>query len=187
MRFASSIMCVCTILLWGYATAPPTPLAQSPTPNKPTPLILEKNEGEQRVVRGWPGHPDPGENFILQVDPKNGGSSHLVLIYGRPRARKGNRCSQAPQCGRNPILADRNRSGALGRLRERDARWRHRVHPCPYVDFCLQHWKRRHQPGVRLFRAGLRGPHAGRFAKERKTSRYRKPRTMRSRESTHTL
>jgi hypothetical protein len=48
--------------------------------NKTTPLILEKNEGERRVVRGWPGHPDPGETFILKVDPKNGGSSHLVLL-----------------------------------------------------------------------------------------------------------
>jgi quercetin dioxygenase-like cupin family protein len=44
------------------------------------PLILEKNEGERRVVRGWPGHPDPGETFILKVDPKNGGSQHLVFF-----------------------------------------------------------------------------------------------------------
>ena len=29
-----------------------------------------------------PGHPDPGETFILKVDPKNGGSSHLVLLTG---------------------------------------------------------------------------------------------------------
>jgi quercetin dioxygenase-like cupin family protein len=42
--------------------------------------MLEKDEGERRVVRGWPGHPDPGETFILKVDPKNGGSSHLVLL-----------------------------------------------------------------------------------------------------------
>jgi quercetin dioxygenase-like cupin family protein len=47
---------------------------------KVTPLILEKNEGERRVVRGWPGHPEPGETFILKVDPKNGGSSHLVFF-----------------------------------------------------------------------------------------------------------
>jgi len=33
-------------------------------------------------VRGWPGHPDPGETFILKVDPKNGGSSHLVFMTG---------------------------------------------------------------------------------------------------------
>jgi len=29
-----------------------------------------------------PGHPDPGETFILKVDPKNGGSSHLVFMTG---------------------------------------------------------------------------------------------------------
>ena len=47
---------------------------------KATPLILEENEGERRVIRGWPGHPDPGESLTLKVDPKNGGSSHLVFI-----------------------------------------------------------------------------------------------------------
>ena len=50
---------------------------------KPTPLILEKNEGERRVWRpiegaeGWLGQPGP---FILKVDPQNGGSSHLVFV-----------------------------------------------------------------------------------------------------------
>jgi quercetin dioxygenase-like cupin family protein len=52
------------------------------TPNAAKPLLLEKNEGEPRVARGWPGHPDPGETFILKVDPKNGGSKHLVLMTG---------------------------------------------------------------------------------------------------------
>ncbi len=59
------------------------PLLQGPQGTKETrtsPLILEKNEGERRIIRGWPGHPEPGETFILKVDPKNGGSSHLVLL-----------------------------------------------------------------------------------------------------------
>jgi quercetin dioxygenase-like cupin family protein len=43
------------------------------------PLLLEKSEGERRVFRGWPGHPDPGSTFALKIDPKNGGSSHLVF------------------------------------------------------------------------------------------------------------
>jgi quercetin dioxygenase-like cupin family protein len=42
---------------------------------KPTPLILEKNEGERRFWR-VESFPAP---FILKVDPQNGGSSHLVL------------------------------------------------------------------------------------------------------------
>ena len=50
------------------------------TPNTAKPLLLEKNEGEPRVVRGWPGHPDPGETFVLKVDSKNGGSQHLVFM-----------------------------------------------------------------------------------------------------------
>jgi len=52
---------------------------QATSASKVTPLILEKNEGERRVFRGWPGHPNPGSAFILKVDPKNGGSSHLVF------------------------------------------------------------------------------------------------------------
>jgi quercetin dioxygenase-like cupin family protein len=51
--------------------------------SKPTPLILEKNEGERRAWRpiegatGWDAVPGP---FILKVDPHNGGSAHLVLV-----------------------------------------------------------------------------------------------------------
>jgi len=80
MRMARFIIAVCAALACGYATAPPARTAQATNRTKATPLILEKNEGERRVVRGWPGHPDPGETFILKVDPKNGGSSHLVLL-----------------------------------------------------------------------------------------------------------
>src|ERR1700722_18556520 len=43
-------------------------------------LVLEKDEGERREARVWPGHPDRGETFILKIDPKNGGSSHLVFM-----------------------------------------------------------------------------------------------------------
>ena len=62
------------------ATAPPATKTLGADVTQATPLILEKNEGERRVVRGWPGHPDPGESFILKVDPTNGGSSHLVFL-----------------------------------------------------------------------------------------------------------
>lgn len=43
------------------------------------PLLLEKNEGEQRLWRPEPGETDAG-GFILKVSPKNNGSQHLVLI-----------------------------------------------------------------------------------------------------------
>jgi quercetin dioxygenase-like cupin family protein len=48
---------------------------------KPTPLILEKNDGERRewtVVEGFVG--PPMEGFIIKIDPQNGGSKHLVFI-----------------------------------------------------------------------------------------------------------
>ncbi len=80
MRTTRVFTAVCAIVVWVGATAPSAPRPQSINVAKPTPLILEKDEGERRAVRGWPGHPDPGETFILKVDPKNGGSSHLVLL-----------------------------------------------------------------------------------------------------------
>ena len=79
MQSASPLLAVCMILLGSYAPALPAPALQSVAATKPTPLILEKNEGERRVFRGWPGHPDPGSVFVLKVDPKNGGSLHLVF------------------------------------------------------------------------------------------------------------
>jgi len=88
MRFAAVVIGVWAVLMCGCASKPcPTVSQTSPAPAKETasaaaatPLILDKDEGERRVVRGWPGHPDPGETFILKVDPKNGGSQRLVLF-----------------------------------------------------------------------------------------------------------
>lgn len=47
----------------------------SPSESGPKPLLLEKNEGEQRIWRD----PPPGA-FMLKVSPKNNGSQHLVLV-----------------------------------------------------------------------------------------------------------
>src|ERR1700677_3343015 len=80
MRVLPVLLGVYALLMCGCAATPSTPKSQTPNVTTSTSLILEKNEGERRVVRGWPGHPDPGETFILKVDPKNGGSSHLVLM-----------------------------------------------------------------------------------------------------------
>lgn len=76
MRGFPFIICaalVCT----AASSSPPLP---APSETQATPLILEKNEGERRILRGWPGHPDPTEILNLKVDPKNGGSSHLVFM-----------------------------------------------------------------------------------------------------------
>ena len=88
MRFVLLFLGVCSFLICGCASRPCPTVSQTsngPAPETAnvaaaSPLILEKGEGERRVVRGWPGHPDPGETFILKVDPKNGGSQRLVFI-----------------------------------------------------------------------------------------------------------
>jgi quercetin dioxygenase-like cupin family protein len=72
MRSASLVM---SVLFCGYGNAPRTPMAQSAKATKPTPLILEKDEGERRVYRFGDKSP-----FTLKIDPQNGGSQHLVLI-----------------------------------------------------------------------------------------------------------
>jgi mannose-6-phosphate isomerase-like protein (cupin superfamily) len=43
------------------------------------PLMLEKNQGEQRLWRPGPGEVDSG-GFILKVTPKSNDSQHLVLL-----------------------------------------------------------------------------------------------------------
>jgi quercetin dioxygenase-like cupin family protein len=80
MRIALFSVAAWVVLLCVSAIAPQSSAPQATTATKTTPLILEKNEGERRILRGWPGHPDPGETFVFKVDPKNGGSSHLVFM-----------------------------------------------------------------------------------------------------------
>jgi hypothetical protein len=71
-RTAPVILGVCAVLACACAARPSSPKPQTANATTLTPLILEKEEGERRVVRGWPGHPKPGETFVLKVDPKNG-------------------------------------------------------------------------------------------------------------------
>jgi len=80
MRIAQVMLVVCAVPLCGCAARQSRPKSPAENVTISTPEILEKEEGERRVVRGWPGHPDPGETFVLKVDPKNGGSSHLVFF-----------------------------------------------------------------------------------------------------------
>ena len=77
MRPASVCIGICLVL-----SCPNHQPSASADTAKPTPLILEKNEGERRVWRpieggeGWLGQSAP---FILKVDRHNGSSSHLVF------------------------------------------------------------------------------------------------------------
>ena len=85
MRIVRFGLALFAIVVCGSASVPPAPAPEPANVVKPTPLILEKNEGERRVVRPWPGHPDPGEAFTIKVDPKNGGSSHMVFFTAEIR------------------------------------------------------------------------------------------------------
>lgn len=80
MRAAPALLGICTVLICGCAPKSSAPHPETASAAPVTPLILEKNEGERRVIRGWPGHPDPKENFIIKVDPRYGGSSHMVFF-----------------------------------------------------------------------------------------------------------
>jgi quercetin dioxygenase-like cupin family protein len=72
------VVCVCVVCVYAAQRA----MSQTTNLATATPMILEKNEGERRVWRGEPGHAGPGAAFVLKVDPKNGGSSHLVFGTG---------------------------------------------------------------------------------------------------------
>jgi quercetin dioxygenase-like cupin family protein len=67
---------VFTLFVFGSAVPVASLQAQSP---KSTPLILEKDQGERRVWRPVEGEQPEPSLFILKVDPRNGGSSHLVF------------------------------------------------------------------------------------------------------------
>lgn len=80
MQWPSLVRGICVVAACAYGGALLAPSQRETIAAKTSPLVLEENEGERRVVRGWPGHSEPGESFILKVDPRNGGSSHLVFL-----------------------------------------------------------------------------------------------------------
>jgi len=79
MKTISFSIAVSVLLVCGCSGAPPAPAPQPPPESKAIPLILEKNEGEQRIWRVFPGEPKPYSTFILKVDPQDGASEHLVF------------------------------------------------------------------------------------------------------------
>src|SRR5262245_59518351 len=66
------------LLLCGLAPGPQK-LASAANHTRPTPLILEKGEGERRIRR-FVGNTMGTLPFILKVDPNNGASQHLVVF-----------------------------------------------------------------------------------------------------------
>ncbi len=76
MRSTTLVIGTCVVLLCGYTTGPSHRALGSASATKATPLILEKNEGERRFRTSFGNRQIP---VVLKVDPKNGGSQHLVL------------------------------------------------------------------------------------------------------------
>ena len=76
MRAENVLRSACLTIVCASALVSSSVHAQS---TKATPLILEQNEGERRVWRPLEGLDDKLALFILKVDPRNGGSSHLVF------------------------------------------------------------------------------------------------------------
>jgi quercetin dioxygenase-like cupin family protein len=115
MRIAGLLLTVCVVMAAssGAGTQPAT-ADRSSSAGKVTPLILEKDEGEKRVwrpiegVEGWEGQPGP---FILKVDPRNGGSSHLVL--GTEDLPPGARIDRHRHPGSDEILSLQNGSARV--------------------------------------------------------------------------
>lgn len=124
MRTGLTIAVVCAVLVGVAKSAAPVASNGPSSASRATPLILEQSEGERRAWRpiegakGWDAVPGP---FILKVDRRSGGSSHLVFVTedvppgaaidrhrhpgadeiiflqnGRARVRLGNRTKEVP-------------------------------------------------------------------------------------------
>ena len=83
MKTALTAVVICAVLGGVARSSPPAASDEATIMGGPTPLIVEKNEGEGRAWRpiegaaGWNAQPGP---FVFKVDRHNGGSSHLVFI-----------------------------------------------------------------------------------------------------------
>lgn len=114
MQSVRALILSCLILLCSnhYPTASADTANQPTNAAKPTPLILEKNEGERRewrVVEGYTG--PPMEHFVLKVDPQNGGSSHLV--FGTEDLEPGGKIDRHRHPGADEILFLQNGTARL--------------------------------------------------------------------------
>ena len=78
MRFRIAVLSLTTMLFGAYGTIQSTRPSESTKDTGATPLILEKNEGEQRIRRPRET-PIPTGSFTIKVDRKNGGSQKMWL------------------------------------------------------------------------------------------------------------
>lgn len=82
MRYFKMIAIVLLAVVFGILRARPNSF-QFTSSEKPAPLILAANEGEQREFRTR-----PGVTITLKIGPKNGGSESMAVVYGRHGTRR---------------------------------------------------------------------------------------------------
>lgn len=79
MRSLRLFFSVCTILLCGFAAHRQMAQRSATRAAAPTPLILEKDQGEKRIRRPIDGSSPAASIFFLKVDPQNGASRRFVM------------------------------------------------------------------------------------------------------------
>ena len=79
MRVVALIVGIFAVWLCSFAAGPQNVPVDTYANTPPSPLIIEKPEGERRVRR-LSGTTMGTTPFILKVDPKNGASQHLVMF-----------------------------------------------------------------------------------------------------------
>jgi quercetin dioxygenase-like cupin family protein len=101
MRWTYFVLSAAMALLGGYGLLRIEAAAQSAVSAEAKPLILEKADGEHRVRRPRET-PIPTAEFTIKVDPKNGGSRHLVL--GTETIPPGGRIARHKHLGQDEIV-----------------------------------------------------------------------------------
>src|SRR5215471_14369126 len=101
MRWSSFVLGAGLVVLGGYTASRIEAAAQVAANMAARPLILEKNDGEHRVRRPREA-PMPTAEFTIKVDPKNGGSRHLVL--GTETIPPGGQIARHKHLGQDEIL-----------------------------------------------------------------------------------
>jgi len=101
MRWGYFALSAAMSLLGGYSFLRSEAAAQSAVSVGTKPLILEKDDGEHRVRRPRET-PMPASEFTIKVDPKNGGSEHLV--FGTESIPPGGQIARHKHVGQDEIV-----------------------------------------------------------------------------------
>src|SRR5215471_6058150 len=101
MRWSSFVLGAGLVVLGGYTVSRIEAAAQVAANMAARFLILEKNDGEHRVRRPREALM-PTAEFMIKVDPKNGGSRHLVL--GTETVPPGGQIARHKHVGQDEIV-----------------------------------------------------------------------------------